>query len=155
MFEMILAVRDGICLSQLYVCWRLQYFNVFHVLRYGNGSKTILPQLKGTEHPFTSLFSCSPEGRQGLITIFSWVPSHEITDAIHVHGQCCSSCSDTDGSASTQQVKQMLPSYYIIYIIYTYWRNMYSEAMFVEGIFPYIRLALPELVWGENHTNHQ
>ena len=37
MFEMILAVRDGICLSQLYVCWRLQYFNVFHILRYDDG----------------------------------------------------------------------------------------------------------------------
>ena len=37
MVEMILAVRDGICLSQLYVCWRSKYFNVFHILRHYDG----------------------------------------------------------------------------------------------------------------------
>lgn len=66
------------------------------------------------------------EGRQGLITIFSWFRRMKsLFDAIHVHGQCCSSCSDTDGPASTQQVKQMLPSYYI-YILkkHVQWGNV-------------------------------
>ena len=81
MFEMILAGRSGICLSQLYFHLKVQHCNAFHVLRGGEGWKSILPQSTTIERQWISIYQfilMFTEGCQGLISIFVVVLSHMI-----------------------------------------------------------------------------